>query len=70
MVAAFTAVACSSPKDITGLSDGSHTFQVRAVDAVGNRDPTPAIFTWTVDATAPDTTINSATYQVVQVAAP
>ena len=58
---AFTAVACSSPKDITGLADGSHTFQVRAVDAVGNRDPTPATFTWTVDATTPDTTINSAT---------
>ena len=31
-----------------------------AVDGVGNIDPTPALWTWTVDTTAPDTTIDSA----------
>ena len=30
------------------------------VDGVGNVDPTPALWTWTVDTTAPDTTIDSA----------
>ena len=44
---------CSSPKTYNDLPDGSHTFQVRAQDAVGNPDSTPASFTWTVDTTAP-----------------
>ncbi|WP_418765001.1 adventurous gliding motility protein AgmC [Myxococcus xanthus] len=51
--------ACSDPQTLTGLADGEHTLAVRAVDAAGNEDPTPATRTWTVDATAPDTTIVS-----------
>ena len=40
--------ACSSPLGYSALATGSHTFQVRALDAAGNVDSTPASFTWTV----------------------
>ncbi len=40
--------ACSSAKQLTGLANGSHAFLVRAGDAVGNFDATPAIRTFTV----------------------
>ena len=42
-------VASVNPRVFTGLSDGSHTLEVRAIDAAGNIDPTPATHTWTVD---------------------
>ena len=47
---------CTSPRALSGLSLGSHTFDVRAVDAAGNIDLTPATHTWTATARAPDTT--------------
>jgi hypothetical protein len=50
---------CNSPRNYTGQADGSHTFQVRARDAAGNIDATPASYTWTIDATDPNTTITS-----------
>jgi hypothetical protein len=54
-----TFAPCSSPKNYTGLSDGSHTFSVRATDAAGNTDASPDSYTWTIESTNPDTTIDS-----------
>jgi len=38
--------ACTSPKTYTGVVLGTHTFAVRATDATGRVDPTPAERTW------------------------
>ena len=58
--------ACVSPKAYSGLAVGSHQFSVRAKDAAGNLDSTPALRSWTVkaaapppDTTAPNTSISS-----------
>ena len=52
--------ACASPQAYGGLSDGAHTFRVRATDGAGNTDETPASHTWIIDTLAPETTITSA----------
>ena len=51
--------SCSSPKAYGSLGQGGHTFEVRAVDRAGNTDATPANYTWTIDLTAPDTSITA-----------
>ena len=48
-------VSCASPFSTSTLSVGSHTFAVRAVDAVGNIDLTPASYTWTIETALPET---------------
>ena len=40
--------ACTSPKQLTDLGNGSHTFQVRATTAGGTSSP--ASYTWTIAA--------------------
>ncbi|PTL79951.1 Ig-like domain-containing protein [Vitiosangium sp. GDMCC 1.1324] len=50
---ATTFTACTDPQTFTGLADGSHTLNVRARDAAGNVDATPASYSWTVDTLAP-----------------
>ena len=50
---------CTRSLTREGFSEGTHTVQARATDAVGNVDATPATFTWTVDTTAPETFIRS-----------
>lgn len=40
---------CESPRTYHGLGQGSHGFEVRATDAVGNTDPTPATAGFAVD---------------------
>ncbi|MGH7740714.1 MAG: two-component regulator propeller domain-containing protein [Candidatus Eiseniibacteriota bacterium] len=42
-----------------GIADGTHTFQVRSRDWANNIDPTPATFTFEVDATPPAAEISS-----------
>ncbi|MEO8016381.1 MAG: Ig-like domain-containing protein [Pseudomonadota bacterium] len=53
--AAYSQLAASFT--LNALADGAHTVNVRARDAAGNTDATPATFAWTVDTLAPDTTI-------------
>jgi hypothetical protein len=45
--------ACTSPQAYGGLRASIHSFQVRATDAVGNVDATPAAYSWTIVATPP-----------------
>jgi hypothetical protein len=45
-------VSCTSPHTTANFADGTHTWYVRAKDKAGNRDPSPASRTFTVDTTA------------------
>lgn len=56
---------CSSPASFTNLADGAYVFEVRASDAAGRIDPTPAQATWTVDTVAPVTTVSGGPTGVV-----
>ena len=50
---------CDSPI-FTDLAEGTHHFEVRAVDRAGNVDDTPASWDWRIDLTAPTVTIAAA----------
>jgi Bacterial Ig-like domain len=52
-----TFAACTSPMNYSSQSQGDHTFRVRAIDATGTKDPTPASRSWTVDSVGPNATI-------------
>jgi hypothetical protein len=49
--------ACTSPKSYSSLSQGNHTFQVRAVNSTGKPDPSPASRSWFVDPAVPRGTV-------------
>lgn len=49
---------CTSPQTVTGLDDGMHAFIVRATH-LGNTEPSPIPFDWTVDTTPPTITNSS-----------
>lgn len=49
--------ACTSPQPYSGLAQGPHSFEVRAIDAAGNTDPSPASRSFTVDTNAPEITL-------------
>ena len=38
------AAPCTSPAKVKKLKPGKHGFTVVAIDAGGNRDPSPAVF--------------------------
>jgi DNA-binding beta-propeller fold protein YncE len=40
--------SCDSPASYTNLRPGRHSFVVRAIDMVGNIDPSPATKVWTI----------------------
>ena len=48
---------CTSPKGYSSLSQGNHTFRVRAIDDTGNIDANPASRSWFVDTVIPKGTI-------------
>ena len=54
---AFT--SCSSPRTLSSLGDGNHTFRVRARDTATNPDASPATRSFRVDTTGPETEITS-----------
>jgi len=52
--------ACLSPVEFSGLADGSHSMQVRAIDAANNISAM-AQYTWVVDTDAPSTSVVGST---------
>ncbi len=51
--------ACPASYVSPTVTQGQHTLLVRAVDAAGNRDATPAELTFTVDTARPNTSLKS-----------
>jgi subtilisin family serine protease len=39
---------CTSPKTYKGLTKGTHTFRVRAIDQAGNADSSPIVRSWRI----------------------
>ncbi|HBG08228.1 MAG: hypothetical protein A2075_13285 [Geobacteraceae bacterium GWC2_58_44] len=51
---------CRTPYSYSNLTDGSHSFAVRAKDAAGNLTATPAAYSWSIDTVPPVTTASPA----------
>ncbi len=51
-----TPSSCTTPMAYANLSDSEHRFAVYAIDRSGNLDASPAEYTWTIDATPPQST--------------
>jgi hypothetical protein len=63
--------ACVSPYTVRqSLSAASHSFQVRAINAAGLIDPTPARWDWLIDVTPPRVVITTPDDSVIVNAAP
>ncbi|WP_224368779.1 LamG-like jellyroll fold domain-containing protein [Hyalangium versicolor] len=62
--------ACTSPFTIEPLSEGLHTFQVKAHDTMGNMEAMPSSFSWRVDLTPPETRFDSTPAPETRVQAP
>ena len=50
---------CSTPLELSELTDGAHTIEISSNDNVDNKDPSPASFIWTIDTVEPNTSITS-----------
>jgi hypothetical protein len=55
--------ACVSPTTLSSLSDGSHTFEVKGFDPLGNEGPA-AIHTWTTANLPPDSNGSAPTVSI------
>jgi subtilisin-like proprotein convertase family protein len=63
----FVACGATGTQSYSDLADGQHTFEVRAIDAQGDADPSPATHTWFVDTVGPAVDIDQPLNQSVVV---
>ncbi|TMK34598.1 MAG: hypothetical protein E6G58_11560, partial [Actinobacteria bacterium] len=54
-----TYLACASPKLYSSLASGTHTFHVRAIDPAGNIQSVATSYSWVIDTTPPNVSIDS-----------
>lgn len=57
---------CTSPKEYSGLGDGSHVFKVSAIDPAGNQDQTPAEHSWIINL-APEVNLSVSDYNLTSI---
>ncbi len=50
---------CNPAELFTDLADGDHSLYVYCVNEAGTPDPDPAVYEWTIDTSAPETTVVS-----------